>query len=64
MQELFISVYIAQVANTDKEPGDKDIIKGCILKGTDNCNINYEFIKCYKYSREYKLITIEYFQII
>ncbi len=63
VRELFASVRIAQT--TDSEPGDKDIVKGRFEEGNDSADDGeFEYIstKCYKYSREYKLIAIEYFQ--
>ena len=59
VQELFTGIRISQAIETSKEPGNKDIIKGRILKDIDNTNTDYELTKCYKYNREYKLITIE-----
>ena len=61
VQELFTGIRISQAIETSKEPGNKDIINGRILKDIDNTNTDYELTKRYKYNREYKLITIEYF---
>jgi hypothetical protein len=64
IQELFASVRISQAAKIDREPGDKDMMEGRILQDNDNGDTDYEPIKYYKYSCEYKLVVIEYFQII
>jgi hypothetical protein len=64
VQELFIYVYISQAVKTNRESSDKDIMEGRILEDIDDTDTDYELTKCYKYSREYKLTTIEYFQII
>jgi hypothetical protein len=40
------------------------MMEGRILQDNDNGDTDYEPIKYYKYSCEYKLVVIEYFQII
>ena len=47
VQELFTGIRISQAIETSKEPGNKDIIKGRILKDIDNTNTDYELTKCY-----------------
>ena len=64
VQELFTSIHISQATKTSREPGDKDIIKGRIPEDINDTDTDYEPTKHYKYNREYKLIIIEYFQII
>jgi hypothetical protein len=61
VQELFVGVRISQATKTNREPGDKDIIEGRIPEDINNSDTNYEPSKRYKYSREHKLATIEYF---
>ena len=62
VQELFAGIRISQAAETNREPGDKDIMEGRIPKDNDNRDVDYEPTKRYKYSRKHKLAAIEYFQ--
>ena len=65
VQELFASVHISQAVNSELgEPNNQNILEGRFLINNSNNSNNekdYSPFKCYKYSREYKLIEIEYF---
>jgi hypothetical protein len=58
--ELFAAIRLTQ--QEDGEPGDVDIVNGrAILKETEDEDIKYIPTKRYAYSREQKLVAIDYF---